>query len=201
MRVQRATGSLAGWQREGTWVHELRPGCRSQKLGNCSFNESRVSPSPEAKLLRKSKSLPGTAAMQAACFPYELCSLCCGEVPYDLFPAQQDTSRRFRAAGHPDPILSPGTNHQKPDWCSAGSCHRASNLLQPLPPQGWAPLQGSASVAGQGTTLQPPSGRQGALLPGWAHQSLPSQNKDPHLQNLTLKERDTCPAPGVSLNP
>lgn len=140
MRVQRATGSLAGWQREETWVHELRPGCRSQKLGNCSFNESRVSPSPEAKLLRKSKSLPGTAAMQAACSPHELCSLCCGEVPYDLFPAQQDTSRRFRAAGHSDPILSPGTNHQKPDWCSAGSRHRASNLLQPLPPQGWAPL-------------------------------------------------------------
>lgn len=115
---------------------------------------------------------------------------------------QQDTSKRFRAAGHTYPSLSPGTNYQKPDWCSAGSYHRVINPSSLGHPRaGHLCLQDSAGGAGQGTALQPLPGRRGALLPGGAPQSLPSSNKDPHMQNLTLKGRDPHLAPGVSLNP
>lgn len=168
VRVQRTTGSsaeeLEGGKGKETWVHQLSSGCRNQNLGNSSFNERQASPSPEDKagLLRQSRS---HSQIQ------QQCKLLVPLMDFVLSAAerqlvtQQDSSRRFRAAGRMDPRLSPGTNHQKPDWCLVGSCHRASDPSSLCCPRaGQLCLQGSASVTGQGTALQTLPGRWGALL-------------------------------------
>lgn len=111
----------------------LNSGCKSQKLGNSSSSESQPFPGSEAGVLKRSKSLLGTAAIQAVCSPYVLCSSAVGKQAM----TQQDTSRTFRAAGHMDPRLSPGIEYQKPDCCSVASHHRS---LRPLPNPDWALL-------------------------------------------------------------
>lgn len=161
---------------------------------NSPLNESQVSAGSEAELL-KSKSLPGTAAKQAACPPHEFCSLCCGEAAHNIAGHLQENWGCWAHGSQPEPSSKPSEAR----LVLSGMSPQDQRFLQPLTAQAWAPLfagQCQCGWAGDSPAATPKE--SGCSAAHWAHHPFSSPNKDPHVQNLTLKRNIPSQLLGIS---